>query len=93
MSIYRTRGLDQLCSVMLCGEGGWWEAWGGIALWGMGMSVWGYLIEHQACVNIDCACGVEKTVGETREGGTADEELSDAGPKEQVNVCWTAECF
>lgn len=32
------------------------------------MSVWGYLIEHRACVNIDCLCGVEKTVSETWEG-------------------------
>lgn len=33
---------------------------GGVTLWGVGMSVWGYLIEHQACVRKDCVCVEER---------------------------------
>lgn len=35
-------------------EGGWHEVVS--VFWGMWMSMWGYLIEHQACVHKGCVC-------------------------------------
>lgn len=55
LAIYRTKGLDQLCSWTPREEGedgGWHEVV--LVFGGVGMSVWCHLIEHQACVHRGC---------------------------------------